>query len=332
MITSLQEKTVVRHSTDSKPETERENAIEVDGLTRRFGSFVAVDHVSFQVPAGSIFGFLGPNGAGKTTTLGIMLGLIPASDGTARIFGHDIHSNLPEALARTGAMVEKPALYPYMSGRDNLRLWAYLAGIDDPDRVERALEDVDLTARANAKFGSYSTGMKQRLGIATALLRDPDLVILDEPTSGLDPAGQREIRALIRGLAATGRTVVLSSHLLYEIQEICTDVAIINHGRLIVGGRMEDVLQTRDSIEIRVDRPDDARPFIEQLPEVEQVDIVDELVVVTVDAAQAGPINRKLVEAGFDVTGLRPRTRRLEDEFLALTGTPSQNGASDDTN
>jgi ABC-2 type transport system ATP-binding protein len=331
MIATLQEKTAVRRIDDSAPEISRENAIEVDGLTRRFGSFIAVDQVSFNVPAGSIFGFLGPNGAGKTTALGMMLGLIPASSGTARIFGHDIHTSLPEALARTGAMVEKPALYPYMSGRDNLRLWAYLAGIDDPDRVERSLDEVDLTARADAKFGSYSTGMKQRLGIATALLRDPDLVILDEPTNGLDPAGQREIRALVRRLAAAGRTVVLSSHLLYEVQEVCTDVAIINHGKLITTGKMQDVLNTRDSIEIEVDRPIDAHPFIEHLPYVEQVDVVDGLVVVSVDAAQAGPINRKLIEAGFVVSGLRPRQRRLEDEFLALTGTPSQNGASDDT-
>jgi ABC-type multidrug transport system ATPase subunit len=172
--------------------------------------------------------------------------------------------------------------------------------------------------------------MKQRLGIATALLRNPDLVILDEPTNGLDPAGQREIRSLIRRLAEDGRTVILSSHLLYEVQEICTDVAIINHGKLIACGKMSDVLQTRDSIEIRVDRPQDAIPFISQLPDVEEVNAVDDLVVVTVDASETGSINRKLVEAGFTVTELRPRQRRLEDEFLALTGTGRSEGASND--
>jgi ABC-2 type transport system ATP-binding protein len=298
---------------------ERPPAIEVENLTKRFGPFTAVDSVSFSVPRGSIFGFLGPNGAGKTTTLGVILGLIPATSGTARILGHDIRTHLPEALAGTGAMVEKPALYPYLSGRDNLRLWAYLAGIDDLQRVENALAEVDLTGRADAKFGSYSTGMKQRLGIATALLRDPELVILDEPTNGLDPAGQREIRSLIRRLAKSGRTVILSSHLLYEVQELCTHVAIINHGRLIASGLMEDVLQQHDSIEIRVDRPEDAQPFIEQLDDVERVDLVDDLIVVTVDAARTGSINRMLVEAGFEVTELRPRQRKLEDEFLALT-------------
>ncbi len=331
MIATLQERAAARSSNGHLQSNAVAPAIEVEELTRRFGSFVAVDHVSFTVPSGSIFGFLGPNGAGKTTALGMMLGLIPTSSGTARILGHDIHTNLPDALARTGAMVEKPALYPYMSGRDNLRLWAYLAGIDDPERVERALQEVDLTARADATFGSYSTGMKQRLGIATALLRDPELVILDEPTNGLDPAGQREIRALIRRLAASGRTVVLSSHLLYEVQEVCTDVAIINHGKLITTGRMQDVLHTRDSIEIQVDRPLDAAPFIEHLSDVDQVHIVDDLLVVTVDTSFAGAINRKLIEAGFEVSGLRPRQRRLEDEFLALTGLPAQNGASDDT-
>jgi ABC-2 type transport system ATP-binding protein len=331
MIATIHEK--VRQTNHAGPDlqTSRSNAIEVDRLTRRFGSFVAVDQVSFSVPAGSIFGFLGPNGAGKTTTLGMVLGLIPASSGTARIFGHDIHTNLPEALSRTGAMVEKPALYPYMSGRDNLRLWAYLAGIDDPERVERALREVDLTERADATFGSYSTGMKQRLGIATALLRDPDLVILDEPTSGLDPAGQREIRALITRLAESGRTVILSSHLLYEVQEVCTDVAIIDHGRLITSGPMEDVLHTQDAIEIEVDRPDDAGPFVEQLPEVSHVDITDGLITVSVSVDQAGPINRRLIEAGFEVSGLRPRQRRLEDEFLSLTGTAAMNGETDDS-
>jgi ABC-2 type transport system ATP-binding protein len=297
-----------------------EPAIRVDRLTKRFGSFTAVDAVSFEVPRGSIYGFLGPNGAGKTTTLGVMLGLIPATSGTAEILGYDIHTNLPDALRRTGAMVEKPALYPYMSGRDNLRLWAYLGGIDDPERVETALAEVDLLRRADATFGSYSTGMKQRLGIATALLRDPDLVILDEPTNGLDPAGQREIRSLIRKLASEGRTVILSSHLLYEVQEICTDVAIINHGRLIASGPMADVLHARDSIEIRVDRPGDAIALLEHAPVVDNVSEVDGLLVVDVDTSETGRINRLLVESGFDVTELRPRQRRLEDEFLALTG------------
>jgi ABC-2 type transport system ATP-binding protein len=310
-----------------------EPAIIVERLTKRFGNFTAVDAVSFEVPRGSIYGFLGPNGAGKTTTLGVMLGLIPATSGTARILGYDIHTHLPQALERTGAMVEKPALYPYLSGRDNLRLWAYLAGIREENKVEDALAAVDLTARADAKFGSYSTGMKQRLGIATALLRDPDLVVLDEPTSGLDPAGQREIRSLIRDLADQGRTVILSSHLLFEVQEICTDVAIINRGKLIASGEMSDVLQTRDSIEIRVDRIREATEFLRGLPDVEDVAEIDRRLVVTVDESQAGPINRKLIEAGFEVTELRPRQRRLEDEFLALTrGEESaEGGASDGT-
>ncbi len=310
---------------------QQESAIEVRNLTKRFGAFTAVDSVSFDVPRGSIYGFLGPNGAGKTTTLGVMLGLIPATSGTARILGHDIRTHLPEALQRTGAMVEKPALYPYLSGRDNLRLWAYLAGIDNLERVESSLAEVDLLQRADAKFGSYSTGMKQRLGIATALLRDPDLVILDEPTNGLDPAGQREIRALIRRLAKSGRTVILSSHLLYEVQEICTDVAIINNGRLIAQGRMEDVLHSGDSLELRIDRPEDAGPFLEQLPDVTKVELVDDLVVVRTDADNAGLINRKLIEAGFEVTELRPRQRRLEDQFLTLTGTDRGTGGAHDT-
>jgi ABC-2 type transport system ATP-binding protein len=302
--------------------TPSEPAVIVDRLKKKFGDFTAVDEISYEVPQGSIFGFLGPNGAGKTTSLGVMLGLIPATSGTATIFGYDIHRNLPEVLKRTGAMVERPALYPYMSGRDNLRLWAYLAGISDNERVEQALASVDLLARADAKFGSYSTGMKQRLGIATALLRDPDLVILDEPTNGLDPAGQREIRSLIRSLAAQGRTVMLSSHLLYEVQEICTDVAIINRGKLIASGPMSDVLQAKSSIEIRVDRPDDAEQLLQQIPEISDIQSVDGLLVLHVEQSLSGRINRELVEAGIEVTELRPRQRKLEDEFISLTSNP----------
>jgi len=211
-------------------------AIEFAGLTKRFGTFVAVNRLTFSVPAGSVFGFLGPNGAGKTTTIGMLLGLIEPDEGTATIFGHDVRTDLPAALARTGALVERPSFYPYLSGRTNLRLMARIAGIDDPKRIDAALEMVDLTARANANFGGYSQGMKQRLGIAAALLLEPDLLILDEPTNGLDPAGQHEIRSLIRDLASAGRTIFLSSHLLHEVQEICTHVAIIHRGTLIASG------------------------------------------------------------------------------------------------
>lgn len=294
-------------------------SVVVEGLTKRFGSFTAVDSVSFSVPTGSIYGFLGPNGAGKTTTLGMMLGLVPATSGSVRLLGYDTATHLHAALRRTGAMVERPGLYPYLTGRQNLELWAYLAGIRDPKRIDEALATVDLHRRADAKFGSYSTGMKQRLGIATALLRNPDLVILDEPTSGLDPAGQREVRQLVKSLSESGRTVMLSSHLLYEVQEVCTDVAIIDRGKLVTAGSMDEILATRDSIEIKVDRPADAEAFVAHLPHVERVTMIEGRLVVGVPVSEAGSINRQLIQAGFEVTELKPREQRLEDHFLSLT-------------
>jgi ABC-2 type transport system ATP-binding protein len=294
-------------------------AIEFEGLTKRFGTFVAVDRLSFAVPRGAVFGFLGPNGAGKTTTLGMLLGLVPIDGGTARIFGDDVQQHLAGALQRTGALVERPAFYPYLSGRQNLRLFARIAGIADDAAIEKALETVDLTRRADAKFGGYSTGMKQRLGVAAALIKQPDLVVLDEPTSGLDPAGQREIRALIGAIAAGGRTVILSSHLLHEVQEICTHVAIIDRGRLVTTGPLAQILAAREEVVIRTDRPQEAVAVVRVLPEVRSVEVAEDVLIAEMPVARAGSVNRALVTAGFEVTELRPRQRALEERFLALT-------------
>ncbi|MFO7271851.1 MAG: ABC transporter ATP-binding protein [Sphaerobacter thermophilus] len=294
-------------------------AIEFAGLTKRFGTFVAVDRLTFSVPAGSVFGFLGPNGAGKTTTIGMLLGLIEPDEGTATIFGHDVRTDLPAALARTGALVERPSFYPYLSGRTNLRLMARIAGIDDPKRIDAALEMVDLTARANANFGGYSQGMKQRLGIAAALLLEPDLLILDEPTNGLDPAGQHEIRSLIRDLASAGRTIFLSSHLLHEVQEICTHVAIIHRGTLIASGPLAEILAGGERLAIRVDRPEAAADLLRRLPVVRGVEEQDGHLLVDAPVDEAAALNRALVEAGFAVSALGVRESRLEERFLALT-------------
>ncbi|MGA7670723.1 MAG: ABC transporter ATP-binding protein [Nitrolancea sp.] len=302
------------------PDRVVENAVEIHGLSKRFGQFTAVDSLSFDVPTGSIFGFLGPNGAGKTTTLGMLLGLVPYDAGGATMLGCDIHTQLPEALSRTGALVERPAFYPYLSGRRNLALFARVAGINDSARIQRALEEVDLLSRADAKFGGYSTGMKQRLGIAAALIRQPELIILDEPTSGLDPAGQLEIRNLVRELAGAGRTILLSSHLLNEVQQVCTHVAIIDKGRLVQTGTLEQLLTGESVVEIRVvDRTPEAARFLRDFPGVSNVDILDGRLIVKVPADQCANINRALVVAGFDVNGLNPRESKLEERFLDLT-------------
>lgn len=311
------------------PDEIAQPAIVVDRLTKKFGSFTAVDELSFDVPAGSIFGFLGPNGSGKTTTLGMLLGLIPKDGGKAQILGHDIDENLSAALARTGAMVDRPGFYPYLSGRQNLRLLASIAGLRDDTIIEDALTEVDLQARADAKFGGYSTGMKQRLGVAAALIKQPDVLVLDEPTSGLDPAGQREMRVLLQEIARAGRTVILSSHQLHEIQEICTHVAIIDRGRLVTTGSLEQIMRTADVVEIRVDRVDAAIDLVRSLPDVSSVDAVDGYLVVEMPVERAGFVNRSLVSAGIEVSELRPRQSRLEERFLALTE-QFQKGAVDD--
>ncbi len=300
--------------------TQMEIAVEIVGLTKRFGDFVAVDSLSFGVPKGSIFGFLGPNGAGKTTTLGMLLGLIPFDSGSAKVLGFDVRTQLHQALERTGALVERPAFYPYLTGRQNLSLLGQLAGIHDRQVVNRALEEVDLLSRADAKFGSYSTGMKQRLGIAAALIRQPELIILDEPTSGLDPAGQLEIRNLVRDLAQAGRTIVLSSHLLNEVQQVCTHVAIIDRGRLVQTGSLSQILSAEDVVEVRVvDRAEQAAELLRHMDHIQQVEVLDGQLVVEASADRCAVINRALIEAGFDVSNLQARESRLEERFLDLT-------------
>jgi len=200
-------------------------------LTKTFGPRTAVDAVDLTVRRGEVYGFLGPNGAGKTTTLRMLLGLVRPSSGRATV--HGLPPGDPVAVARTGSLVEGPGFYPYLSGRENLRVLARYRGLGDRE-VDRVLERVDLTERAGDRFKTYSLGMKQRLGVAAALLGEPDLLVLDEPTNGLDPAGMADMRALLVDVAAGGQTVLLSSHLLAEVQEICDRVGIISAGRLLV--------------------------------------------------------------------------------------------------
>jgi ABC-2 type transport system ATP-binding protein len=208
------------------------------GLVKRYGDIVAVDHVDLTVEPGDVFGYLGPNGAGKTTSLRMMLGLIRPSEGSVRLFGRDPLAEGAKALAGVAGFVEEPRFYPYLSGRKNLRL---LADYDDGDsrtRIEAMLELVDLRDRAKDRVGGYSHGMRQRLGIAASLIRQPRLLLLDEPTTGLDPAGMRDMRELVRRLADEGITVLLSSHLLGEVEDLCNRVAIVRKGRIVYEGAL----------------------------------------------------------------------------------------------
>src|SRR5439155_14717469 len=223
-------------------------AVETSGLTKRFGDRVAVDNVDLRVPRGSAFGYLGPNGAGKTTLIRMLLGLTRATAGTMRLLGRPVPAERAAALARVGAIVEEPRFHHYLSGRQNLVVIAAAREREAHGRIDGALGRVGLAERADERVSSYSLGMRQRLGVARALLADPELLILDEPTNGLDPAGIHEFRSMIRALVAEGRTVLLSSHLLDEVEKICDAVAIVDHGRVVLQGSLTELKGDRQTI------------------------------------------------------------------------------------
>jgi ABC-2 type transport system ATP-binding protein len=277
-----------------------------------------VSNLNLRVRTGEVYGFLGPNGAGKTTTLRMLSGLLRPTSGTATVAGGAPGS--PASLAQLGAMVETPAFYPYLSGRDNLRVMARYSSVQK-SRIEPVLQQVDLTDRARHKFKTYSTGMKQRLGVASALLKDPQLLILDEPTSGLDPQGTVEMRELIKDLRQGGRTVLLSSHLLNEVELTCDRVGVIARGSLVAEGTVDE-LRARSGgqgLLVRASPIDQARRMLESLLKPDQVQLRDGMFTLAVDPSQAAIINRRLVADGLDVTELRVAEQSLEDVFLQLT-------------
>jgi len=292
--------------------------IETRGLTKRYGdALVAVDGLDLRVRRGEVYGFLGPNGAGKTTTLRMLLGLVRPTSGAAAVLGAP--PGAASGLARLGALVEAPAFYPYLSGRDNLRVLAGHAGVPRA-RIDAVLAEVGLAGRGGDRIATYSLGMKQRLGVAAALLKDPELLILDEPTNGLDPAGMAEMRTFIRSLARGGRTVVLSSHLMGEVEQVCDRVGVIRAGVLVAEGTVQQ-LRGRAGLRVRAEPQAGAAQFIAGLPEVAAVATADGRLDVDVDPAHAPAINRALVQAGFAVAELAPQQASLEDVFLELTAT-----------
>ncbi|MFX0593514.1 ATP-binding cassette domain-containing protein [Melissospora conviva] len=296
--------------------------IEVEGLRKSFlrprGSVhFALDGLDLTVRAGEIHGFLGDNGSGKTTTLRALLGLVRADEGRMRIFGRPVPHFLPEVVGRVGAIVESPRFFGNFSGRKTLRLLAISAGVP-VHRVDEVLHQVGLTGRGDDAVRSYSLGMRQRLAVATALLKNPELLILDEPANGLDPGGMRQMRDLLRDLAATGTTVLISSHILAEIEMICDHVTIISAGRRVATGRVDEVLAGFDqgSYRVRVAEPDLAAPLLTAAG-LEVVTHEDQLVVT--GAADPELISRLLGEQGHWVRELTPLTPDLESVFLALT-------------
>jgi len=292
------------------------HVIETSALTKRFGETVAVERLDLRVRRGEVYGFLGPNGAGKSTTLRMLLGLVRPTSGSASVLGAAPGSQ--ESLARIGAMIEGPAFYPFLSGRDNLRVLARYAGVAE-SRIGAVLAEVDLTARAGDRVSAYSMGMKQRLGIAAALLKDPELLLLDEPTNGLDPAGMAEMRGFIRSLGEGGRTVLLSSHLMGEVEAVCDRAGVIRDGALVAEGTVEE-LRGSAGLRLRAEPVSTATEVLWSLPGVEALSRDDGVLRVTADVAQAAAINRALVEAGVEVSELYADKASLEDVFLELTG------------
>ena len=295
-------------------------ALSVQYLSKKYDSRFAVSHANFEVPLGSICGFVGPNGAGKTTTIRMLLGLISPTGGTGQILGHSI-SDPDEYLKHVGAMIEGPAFYPALSGAENLHVLATLGGFSH-ERVAEVLKTVGLADRAQSKFKTYSLGMKQRLGIAAALLPDPKILILDEPTNGLDPEGIQEIRDLLRGLADKGTTVFVSSHLLSELEIISDYIVMLRKGEVVFAGPIQQLFEAQ-------------QPFM--LVRAENLSDLDKVVAIAVadghkahiqsgvahiegPADWAGILNKKAFEAGIVLTQLSPQLPNLEETFFEMTG------------
>ena len=300
-------------------------AVQTHGLTKRFGSNVAVDDVELRVPRGSAFGYLGPNGAGKTTLIRTLLGLTRASAGTMSLLGVPVPAERRRALARVGAIVDEPRFHHHLTGQENLRLLAAARGGAADDRIAPSLARVGLVDRAEDKVATYSMGMRQRLGVAACLLADPELLILDEPMNGLDPAGMHEMRAMIASLADEGRTVVLSSHLLDEVERTCDAVAIVDHGRVIRQGPIDELIRGAGAMVVQVDcaEPARAKQLIDEAGIAAGTALAHTGLTVTMPAGSSreavADLNRRLVRAEIDVYGLREVQTSLEDWFLSVT-------------
>ncbi len=294
--------------------------LSIKNLSKSFGKRKAVDNLSFEIKEGEIFGFLGPNGAGKSTAIRSMLALIKPDEGDIAIFDKSVRKLKNSALEHVGALVERPDFYEYLSARRNLSLLAAMDNVSKK-RVEEVLKIVGLADRGDDKVKAFSQGMKQRLGIAQALLSNPKLLILDEPTNGLDPRGMKEVRDLIRKLSQDGITILLSSHILHEVEQVCTSMAIINLGKLIKIGSVQDLLNESDSsiTEIKAEPLEKVKKVLESLNYISDIAESDGTFKIRIANKDLKHITRELIKADIDVSAIIPRTS-LEDYFLSLTG------------
>ena len=297
--------------------------VETSALTKRFGERIAVDNVELRIPRGSAFGYLGPNGAGKTTLIRMLLGLTKASAGKMRLLGRPVPEERGVALARVGAIVEEPRFHGHLTGRENLSVIAAAREPEAHDRIDAALARVGLSQRAYERVKRDSLGMRQRLGVARSLLADPELLILDEPTNGLDPAGIHEFRDMIRGFVAEGRTVLLSSHLLDEVEKICDEVAIVDRGQIVLQGSIADLAAGgKQTILIATSDEDQAIGILSAHRGVASAAREPEGIRVTLTADSSGAqddISRRLVLAGLAIRRFEPARVSLEQRFLEIT-------------
>ncbi|MCG8467041.1 MAG: ABC transporter ATP-binding protein [Gemmatimonadetes bacterium] len=307
--------------------------IETDALTKRYSGGIggsgtlAVDQISFRVERGQVFGFLGPNGCGKTTTIGMLLGIISPTGGSFRLFGGSGPAELHAARQRIGATLEYPNFYPYLNCRDNLHLVARVRGRGE-DQVQETLGMVGLADRQKTKFKACSLGMKQRLALAATMLGDPELIILDEPANGLDPAGQREIREIIGELARRGKTIFLSSHLLHEVERTCTHVAIVESGRLVTLGGVDEITSQRIVVSVRAEgEPSALRDAAREFPDASGAEVDGDRVLVTLEHDDIAALNRFLFERGIYASHLARERQSLEEAFMDLTGAGEGFGA-----
>ena len=296
--------------------------IQTDGLTKRYGRVLAVDGLSLTVQRGRIFGLLGPNGSGKTTLMSMLLGLVRPTAGDFTLFGQSPEKGgLDRELHRIGALIETPTFYPYLSGRNNLAYFQGISGQGSPEELDSLLEQVGLGGRGGDKFQTYSLGMKQRLGLAYTLLGDPELLVLDEPTNGMDPAGMAEIRDLIRGLGSENRTVILSSHLLNEVEQVCDSVAILSHGRLIAQGDVAELLQEQGKPQVRLRTTDNGKAWeiLNALAWVDGISADNGYLVAGVEADRSWEITAALSRNEVYVAEMAPSQMSLEQYFLDVT-------------
>ena len=294
-----------------------EPILTINNLTKKFGYLTAVKDLSFTINKGNVYGLLGPNGSGKSTTLGIVLNVVNKTNGD--FFWFDGNVNTHDALKKVGAIIERPNFYPYMSAYQNLKLVCKIKGVDI-SKIDEKLEIVGLLERRKSKFRTYSLGMKQRLAIASALLNDPEILILDEPTNGLDPQGIHQIREIIKDIATKGTTILLASHLLDEVEKVCTHVVVLRKGEKLYSGRVDEMISSHGFFEIKCDKQDELISFLDSVPSIGNIKTKDHLITAFLnEPMEASAFNKLLFDKGFTLSHLVKRKESLEEQFLQLT-------------